>query len=55
LNKLKSAYAATVAKHPGWNESDVVVTYQDAANGKSVMLNLPGIKRQLDACAQRQQ
>lgn len=52
LKKLKSAYAA-LAKHPGWN--DVVVAYTDPANRKSVSLNLPGIKRQLDACAQHQQ
>lgn len=55
LKKLKSSYDAAVAKHPGWNEVDVVVAYLDAANGKSVTLHLPGIKRQLDACAQHQQ
>ena len=52
LKKLKSAYAVAVAKHPGWNEVDTVVAYVDAANGKSVTINLPGVKRQLDACVQ---
>lgn len=54
LRKLKSAYAVAVAKHPGWNEADTVVAYVEAANGKSVTLNLPGVKRQLDACLQHQ-
>ena len=52
LKKLKSAYDVAVAKHPGWNEAGNVVAYVDATNGKSVTLNLPGIKRQLDACSQ---
>jgi hypothetical protein len=52
LKKLKSAYDAAVAKHPGWNEVDVVVGYRDAANNLSVVTNFPGVKRQLDACSQ---
>ena len=52
LERLKSAYAVAVTKHPGWNEEGTVVVYFDDANGKSVILNLPGVKRQLDACAQ---
>ena len=55
LKKLKAAYDPAVAKHPEWNDADVVVAYLDTASGKSVTLNLPGIKRQLDACAQHQQ
>ena len=55
LKKLKSAYAAAVAKHPGWNEEHAVVAYRNAANGNSVSLNFPGVKRQLDACAHFQQ
>jgi hypothetical protein len=55
LKKLKSAYAVAVAKHPGWNEVDAVVAYLDAANGKSVTLNFPGVKRQLDGCFQHRQ
>lgn len=49
---LEAAYAATVAKHPRWNEDDTFVAYRDAATGLSVSLNFPSIKRQLDACAQ---
>lgn len=52
LKKLKSAYAVAVAKHPGWNEVDAVVSYLNAANGRSVTINFPGVKRQLDACRQ---
>lgn len=55
LKKLKSAYSAAVAKHPGWNEADAVVAYPEAAKGTSVALSFPGIKRQLNACAQHQQ
>ena len=55
LKKLKSAYAAVATKHPGWIEEQAVVTYQNAANGNSVVLNLPAVKRQLNACAQPQQ
>jgi hypothetical protein len=55
LQKLKSAYAAAVSKHPGWNEVGAVVAYLDDANGKSVTLNFPGIKRQLDVCAHLEQ
>lgn len=55
LKKLQAAYDVAVAKHPGWNEADVVVGYLDAPSGKSVTLNLPGIERQLYACAQHQQ
>ena len=54
LKKLKSAYAAAVAKHPGWNEDHAVVSYRSAANGNSVSLNFPAVKRQLDACARPQ-
>jgi len=54
LKKLKSAYDAAVAKHPGWNEVDTVVAYRNAAKG-TVILSFPGIERQLNACAQHQQ
>ncbi len=54
LKKLKAAYDSAVTKHPGWNETDVVIAYLDTASGKSVTLNLPGVKGQLDACAQHQ-
>jgi hypothetical protein len=54
LKKLKSAYAAAVAKHPGWNEEHAIVAYRNATNGNSVILNFPAVKRQLAACAQPQ-
>ena len=54
LKRLKSAYDEAVAKHPGWNDEDTVVAYRNAAKGTSVILNFPGIKRQLDTCARRQ-
>jgi len=50
LKKLKSAYDSAVAKHAGWNEPNTVVAYVDPVNRKSVALNLPGVKRQLDTC-----
>ena len=53
LKILKNAYEAAVAKHPGWNAEGSVVAYVDPANGKSVSINLPGVKRQLDACSRR--
>jgi hypothetical protein len=53
LKKLKAVYDAAVAKHPGWNAEGSVVAYIDPANGKSVTINLPGVKRQLDACSKR--
>jgi hypothetical protein len=53
LKKLKAAYDAAVAKHPGWNAENSVVAYINPANGRSVIINLPGIRRQLDACAKR--
>lgn len=55
LRKLKSAYSVGVTKHPGWNEADAFVVYVDPENGKSNILNFPGIKRQLDACVQHRQ
>jgi hypothetical protein len=55
LKKLKSAYTAAATKHPGWIEEQAVVSYQNAANGNSVVLNLSAIKQQLNACAQPQQ
>jgi len=51
---LEATYAVTVAKHPRWNEDDTFVDYRDPATSHSVILNFPGIKRQLDACAQSQ-
>jgi hypothetical protein len=45
LKKLTSAYDAAVAKHPRWNEVDVVVAYLDPANGKSVITYLPNLKK----------
>ena len=54
LKKLNSAYSAAAAKHPEWNEEDTVVAYRNSANDHSVILSLPGVKRQLDACAHRQ-
>jgi len=53
LNKLKAAYDRALAKHPGWNEPNTVVTYFDPVTGKSVALAFPNIKRQLDACEKR--
>jgi hypothetical protein len=53
LKILKNAYEGAVAKHPGWDAEGSVVAYVDSANGKSVSINLPGVKRQLDACSQR--
>lgn len=51
LKKLKSAYAVAVGRHPGWAEVGAVVGYRNNANGNSVTLNLPSVKRQLDVCA----
>jgi hypothetical protein len=51
LKILKNAYEATLAKHPGWNAEGSVVAYVDPANGKSVSISLPGVKRQIDACS----
>jgi hypothetical protein len=51
LKKLKSAYDSAASRHPTWNEPNTAVAYVDRANGHSVVLNLPGVKRQLDACA----
>jgi hypothetical protein len=51
LKKLSSAYDAALAKHPGWGASATVVSYVDPASGKSVALNFPSIKRQIEACA----
>lgn len=53
LKRLGAAYDTAVAKHPEWKAEDSVVTYIDPANGKSVTINFPGVKRQLDACARR--
>jgi len=54
LKRLETAYAAAVAKHPGWNEVDTVVAYRNVGKGTSTILSFPGIKRQLNACAQLQ-
>ena len=51
VKKLSSAYDAAVAKHPGWGAPATVVSYVDPANGRSVALNFPSIKRQIEACA----
>ena len=51
LKKLKAAYDSAATRHPAWIEASAVVAYVDPANGKSVALNFPGLKRQLDACA----
>ena len=51
VKKLHSAYASAVAKHPEWNQDDTVVVYRRPADDHTVILNLPGVKRQLDACA----
>jgi hypothetical protein len=53
LKKLKSAYGAAVAKHPVWNEENAVVAYRNAGEDTSTILSFPGIKRQLNACAQQ--
>jgi hypothetical protein len=53
LKKLKATYDAAVAKHPPWNEADTVVVYTDPADGKSVAVVFPNVKRQLDACSPR--
>ena len=53
LKKLRQAYNTAVAKHPDWNAMNNLVTYVDAVNGKSVAINFPGIKRQLDTCTNR--
>jgi hypothetical protein len=53
MKRLKSAYAAAVAKHAGWNAEDAVVSYDKPASGTSVTISLPAVKRQLDACARR--
>lgn len=50
LKKLRSAYAAAVAKHPGWNEEHAVVAYRNAANGNSVSLVFPAVNQQLERC-----
>lgn len=50
LKKLKSAYAAAVAKHPGWNEDHAVVAYRNTANGNSISINFPVVKQQLEHC-----
>ena len=53
LKKLKDAYDVAVAKHPAWSGERSVVAYSEPSDGKSVTLNFPGIKRQLDACSGR--
>ena len=53
LKSLEAAYNTAVAKHPDWNADDSVVAFVDTGDGKSVTINFPGVKRQLDACAQR--
>ena len=53
LKKLQAAYQAAVAKHPAWNEEDTVVVYTDPANGKSIAVVFPNVKRNLDACSGR--
>ena len=53
LKKLGAAYDAAVGKHPAWKQESAVISYTDPANGKSVIINLPGVKRQLEACAKR--
>ncbi len=53
LKKLKDAYNAAVAKHPGWKEQATVVAYVDPADKQSsVTLVFPNIKRQLASCSQ---
>jgi hypothetical protein len=51
LKKLSSAYDAALTKHSAWGAPATVVSYVDPANGKSVALNFPSIKRQIEACA----
>jgi hypothetical protein len=53
LKILENSYEAAVAKHPRWNAEGSVVAYVDPANGKSVTINFPGVKRQLNACSRR--
>jgi len=53
LKKLRAVYNTAVGKHPAWKEDATVISYEDPASGKSVTINLPGVKRQLEACAQR--
>jgi hypothetical protein len=55
MEKLRSSYAAAIAKHPAWNEEDTVVSWRNPANEQTVALSLPGIKRQLRACGYQQQ
>jgi hypothetical protein len=50
LKILNNAYKAAVAKHPSWKAEGSVLAYVDPANGKSIILNLPSVRRQLDAC-----
>jgi hypothetical protein len=53
LKILENSYEAAVAKHPRWNAAGTVVSYVDPVNGKSVTINFPGVKRQLNGCSQR--
>ena len=53
LKILENSYEAAVAKHPRWNAAATVVSYVDPVNGKSVTINFPGVKRQLNGCSQR--
>ena len=51
LNKLKKAYEYAVAKHPKWNAAGSVVSFINPVDGKSVIINFPGLQSQLQACA----
>lgn len=53
LKKLAAAYDAAVAKHPAWSEADTVVIYNDPADGKSIAVVFPNLRRQLEACSVR--
>ena len=50
FEKLRSAYDSAVAKHANWAEENTVVDYVNQ-NGKTVILQFPAVKLQLDACS----
>jgi hypothetical protein len=53
LDRLKIAYRQAAARHPDWDQPNVIVFYVNPTNGHSVSLNFTALRGTISRCERR--